>query len=341
MKNDQAPPPAEQIFQLVLGYMPAMALNIVARLGVADQIEKEPKAIADLAKAAGVHENALYRLMRALASVGVFHEATGRRFEHTPGSELLRQDHPASIRPMTVWMSDPFHFRCYADLMNSIQTGQPSAEKTLGQPVFEYFRDNADESEVFNDAMVSFTNFSIPAILEAYDFSGIQKLVDVGGGHGSVVGRILQKYSSMRGILYDLDHVVAGAKGLLSSLGVADRCDVVAGNFFDSVPTGGDAYIMKHIIHDWDDDKCRIILGHIRQALSGRSNGQLLLLESIVPGLNEPAMSKWIDLEMMIFPGGRERTEEEFQKLFASAGFKLARITPTKSPLAVIEAVLA
>jgi len=337
MKTDQAPPPVEQVFQLVLGYMPAMALNIVSRLGVADQIAQEPKALSDLAKATGVNEDALYRLMRALSSVGVFHEAAGRRFGHTPGSELLRQDHPASIRPMTVWMSDPFHFRCYADLINSIQTGKPSAEKTLGQPVFEYFRDNADESEVFNAAMVSFTNFSIPAILEAYDFSGIQKLVDVGGGHGSVVGSILQKHPTLRGVLYDLDHVVAGAKGLLGSLGVADRCEVVEGNFFESVPAGGDAYIMKHIIHDWDDDKCRVILGHIRKVLPG--NGKVLLLESIVPGLNEPSMSKWIDLEMMIFPGGRERTEEEFQKLFASAGFKLSRVTPTKSPLSVIEAL--
>jgi hypothetical protein len=279
--------------------------------------------------------------MRALSSVGVFRETENRFFEHTPVSELLRKDHALSIRDMVNWIADPFHFHTYANLLRTVKTGESAMELAAGQPVFEFFRDDPEEGEVFNAAMVNFTRTCIAAILEAYDFSNIRKLVDVGGGYGSVVAAILARYPDMRGILYDLDHVVAGAQPVLAAAGVTGRCEVAPGNFFETVPVGGDAYIMKHIIHDWEDDKALTILANIRGALKEQAGGKVILLEAVVAGPGEPDMAKWIDLEMMAGPGGRERTREEFKRLFEKAGFRLNRVVPTKSPLSVIEATVA
>ena len=331
----------QQLFQLVLGYMPAMALNVVVKLGIPDLITNGPVRAEELAKRTQISEDRLYRIMRALSSVGVFRETEYRSFEHTPVSDLLRKDHPLSSHDMVNWMADPFHFHTYANLMRTVKTGESAMELAAGKPIFEFFRDEPEEGEIFNAAMVNFTRTCIGAILEAYDFSSIRKLVDVGGGHGSVVAAILAHYPGMRGILYDLDHVVAGAQPVLAAAGVTDRCEVLPGNFFEAVPAGGDAYIMKHIIHDWDDDKSLTILNNIRGALKNQSGGKVILLEAVVAGPGEPDMAKWIDLEMMAGPGGRERTREEFQRLFEKAGFRLNRIVPTKSPLSVIEAAVA
>src|SRR5262245_5199100 len=331
----------QQIFQLVLGYMPAMALNVVVKLGIPDLITNGPVRAEQLAQKTRINEDRLYRIMRALSSVGVFRETEYRSFGHTPVSELLRKDHPLSSRDMVSWMADPFHFRTYANLMRTVKTGESAMELAAGKPVFEFFRDDPEEGEAFNAAMVNFTRTCIGAILEVYDFSSIRKLVDVGGGHGSVVAAILARYPSMHGVLYDLDHVVAGAQPVLAAAGVAERCEVLHGNFFETVPAGGDAYIMKHIIHDWDDDKSLTILNNIRGALKNQSGGKVILLEAVVAGPGEPDLAKWIDLGMMAGPGGRERTREEFQRLFEKAGFRLSRIVPTKSPLSVIEATVA
>ena len=208
-------------------------------------------------------------------------------------------------------------------------------EKTVGVPVFEYFPKHPEESEIFNNAMTMFSAMVIPAVLEVYDFSGIGTLVDVAGGHGRVLTSILQKYPSMRGVLFDLEHVLAGARAAIDSLGLSDRCRTVSGDFFKAVPAGGDAYIMKHIIHDWDDERAATILKNIRSAMN--PGGRVILLESVVAPGNQPDFAKLIDLEMLLMPGGRERTEQEFRDLFARAGFELTRIIPTQSPLSVIE----
>jgi hypothetical protein len=331
----------KHIFQLVLGYIPAISLNVVVKLGIADLLAGGPQPVATLAQKADVNEDRLYRVLRALTVVGVFREDSNRSFSNTPASDLLRRDHPASAYDMVNWIADPFHFHTYANLMRTVKTGESAMEIAAGKAPFEYFRENPEESAIFNAAMVNFTQTCIPAILEAYDFSGIRKLVDVGGGHGSVVAAILRHHPSMRGILYDLDHVVAGAQPVLTAAGVTDRCEVMSGNFFEFVPSGGDAYIMKHIIHDWDDDKALTILNNIKSALKGHSGGRVLLLEGVVAGPNEPDMAKLIDLEMMAGPLGRERTSEEFQRLFERAGFRVTRIVPTQSPLSVIEAAIA
>src|SRR5437870_1954504 len=331
----------QHLFQLALGYMPAVSLNIVVKLGIPDLLGSGPLSIQQLSQKTGINEDRLYRIMRALSTVGVFRETERRSFGHTPVSELLRKDHPLSLHDMVNWIADPFHFHAYANLMRTLKTGESAMEVAAGKPIFDFFRDDPEEGQIFNAAMVNFTQTCIGAILEAYDFSNIRTLVDVGGGYGSVVAAILTRYPAMRGILYDLDHVVAGARPVLAAAGVTGRCEVMTGNFFETVPAGGDAYVMKHIIHDWEDDKALTILNNIRKAFQNKAGGKVILLEAVVAGPGEPDLAKWIDLEMMAGPGGRERTHEEFQRLFEKAGFRLSRIVPTKSPLSVIEAILA
>jgi O-methyltransferase len=203
-------------------------------------------------------------------------------------------------------------------------------------PVFEYFPKHPDLSERFNNAMTAFSAMVIPAVLKAYDFSGIGTLVDVAGGHGQVLTSILKAYPSMKGVLGDLEHVIAGADARIRALGLSDRCRTEVIDFFRAVPRGGDAYIMKHIIHDWDDEKSIAILRNIRAAMN--SGGRVILLDSVLPPANQPDFGKIIDIEMLLMPGGRERTEEEFRSLFDRAGFRLTKIVRTESPLCVIEA---
>lgn len=331
---------AEQLMQLSFGYMPAICLNIVTKLGIPDQLANGARSSKDLAHAVGANADALYRVMRALSTMGVFQEVDGKAFIQTPASDMLRSDHPQSLKAIVSFIPDPLHFHCYANLMHSVKTGETTPEPTFGKPIFEYLRNDPEEAAIFNAAMVNLTQMFIPGILKAYDFSGTQILVDVGGGHGSVLGSILQKYPHIKGILFDMEHVTRGAKPYLQTLGVADRCDIQSGDFFKSVPAGGDTYIMKNIIHDWDDEKSILILKNIGQALKNTKGGKVLLLEIVIGFGADPPLGKWADIEMLALPGGRERTEQEFRELFDAAGFRLTRIVPTESPQAVIEASL-
>jgi hypothetical protein len=335
-----APPdPAaiQHIFQLTTGFMVSSVIGAVTRLGVPEQLAGGPRSTTELARAAGANEDALYRALRALATVGVVAETAPRTFQLTPAGHLLRADAPGSMRDMVLWIADDFHLRVWAEMLPALKSGETVGEKVVGMPVFEYFQRDRDLSERFNNAMTNFSAAVIPAVLAAYDFGGIDVLVDVAGGHGMVLASILQRYPRMRGILFDVEHVVAGAK-MLDALGVRDRSQTASGDFFKAVPRGGDAYIMKHIIHDWDDEKAGTILENVRTALEGTPNGKVILLEAVIKPGNEPDLSKLIDLEMLLLPGGRERTEAEFAALFARHGFELARIVPTESPLSVIEA---
>lgn len=327
---------SQHIYQIATGYIPSAALHAVVKLSIADHLNSGPRTVAELAKTTGANEDALYRVLRLLSSLGVFEEVAPRRFANSAASETLRSGRPESTNAIALWMTDAFHFRVYADAMHSVITGQPAADKTVGMPVFEYFARDTGLSEVFNNAMTAFSAFVVPAALEAYDFSGISTLVDVAGGHGQVLMSILQQYPSMRGILADLDHVIAGAVPRIEAAGLADRCQTRVCDMFQAVPEAGDAYIMKHIIHDWDDDRATTILDNIRRVM--RSGGRVILLESVLLPANQPDFGKLIDLEMLLMPGGRERSEEEFRALFARAGYRMTRIVPTKSPLSVIEA---
>jgi hypothetical protein len=330
---------AQRILQLGTGYIASSALQIATRLKIADRLAAAPRSVGELAAETGAQEDALYRVMRALASLGVFQEAEARRFSVTPAAELLRSDVPGSFYDMVLWLTDPFHFRTYAELTHSVHTGQPAVEKVEGVPVFEHLARDRALSDVFNNAMTAFSRTVIPAVLHEYDFTGINLLVDVAGGHGEILMSILRDYPSMRGVLFDVDHVIAGAKPRIAAAGLNDRCETATGDFFEAVPAGGDAYIMKHIIHDWDDDRALVILKNIRAAIEGRKHARLILIEAVIHGGNQPDVGKLIDLEMLVLPGGRERTAEEFRLLFSRAGFAMTRIVPTRSPLSVIEGV--
>jgi hypothetical protein len=336
-----APAPASRtapqtIFELATAYMASAALHVAVRLDIADRLAMGPASAEALALATGVDADRLYRVLRAVASVGVFEELPGRRFALNAAGEAL-QSRPGTLRDIALFLTDRFHLQVYADLLHSVRTAQPAVEHVTGMPVFELFARHADESRSFNDAMTSMSAAVVPAVLNAYDFRGIGVIADVAGGHGYMLGAILREYPAMRGVLFDLDHVIAGAHDHLRRMGVAERCQTVAGNFFDTVPAGADAYLMKHIVHDWDDEQALIILRNIANALEGRPGGRLVLVESVVPAGPEPHLAKLADLEMMVLPGGRERTADEFESLLARAGFEVTRIVPTETPLSIVE----
>lgn len=334
-----APPevsPAQLVFQVASGFMASAALQVAMRLDIAERLTNGPRAVADLARDTGVQPDGLYRVLRALASLGIFDETSPRIFALTPSAELLRKG-PGRLGDGIEFITDPLHFQTYAEAMYSVQTGKPAGEKVVGMPLFEYLAKTPEWSASFNNAMTAFSAVVIPAVLEAYDFTGIDVLVDVAGGHGQVLTSILQKHPAMRGVLFDLDHVVAGAGPLLQASGVADRVRTASGDFFTAVPSGGDAYIMKHIIHDWDDDRAVTILTSIRKALEGKPQGRVILLEAALAPGNAPDFGKLVDLEMLLLPGGRERTAEEFAALFKRAGLTLTNVVPTESMLSVVE----
>ena len=329
---------AQLAFQIAWGYVGSSALHAALELGLPDRLAAGPKPVSELARETGTNEDALYRVLRVLASLGLFEERASRTFAANLPAQLLRAQ-PGSARDVIYFLTDPTHFRVHAELLHTLRTGQPAVEKVMGRPLFEVFASDPALSKVFNDAMTSMSALAIPAALDVFDFSDIHVLVDVAGGHGRVLTAILQRNPAMRGVLFDLGHVIAGAGPLIADSGVATRCSLVAGDFFKAVPHGGDAYIMKHILHDWDDERCQVILGNIRSALAGVPNGRVILLESVVQTGNAPDFAKLLDMEMLLVPGGRERTADEFRTLFASAGFELTRIVPTASALSVIEAV--
>ena len=324
--------------QLVTGFKIAASLSVVAQLGIADLLAGRPKPVSELARVAQVNEDALYRVLRALASVGVFTETASRTFANTPASELMCTGARDSMRDVMVWMGDDFHLRTYAELMHSVKTGGTAVKKFTGSEAFEYFEQDKAEGERFNAAMTNFSAVLMPAVLEAYDFSGLGTLADIAGGHGFALTSILKKHPDLRGILFDLPHVVSGAKPRIESLGLADRCQIVAGDFFQAVPVA-DCYVMKNIIHDWDDARALAILKNCAGALRGK--GKVILIENVISPGNEPHFGKWLDIDMLTLAGGRERTQAEFAALFSQARLRLSRVVPTKSPVCVVEAVKA
>lgn len=330
--------PAEQVLQVATGYIASSALYVAVGLAIPDHLASGPRPVSELAHATGANEDALRRVLRLLASLGILSEPAPGEFGLQPAGELLRSDVPGSMRGISLFLPDPMHFNIYANLMDAVMTGGSAAESTLGMPLFEYFAKNPDYSKIFNEAMTSLSAPVAGAAVEAYDFSRYGLIIDVAGGHGEVLMSILHACPNARGVLAEIDHVVAGAKPRIASAGLAGRCEAVECDFFRSVPQGGDAYVMKHIIHDWDDERAVLILRNIAEAM-GDKRGTVVLLESVIPSGSEPDLGKFIDIEMLALPGGRERTAEEFRALFDAAGFELTNIVPTASPLSVVEAV--
>ncbi|QDV19991.1 Multifunctional cyclase-dehydratase-3-O-methyl transferase TcmN [Gimesia panareensis] len=326
----------QQLDQMITGYWTSQAIYAAAKLGIADLLTEGPQTAEQLAATTETHAGALYRVLRALASVGIFAENQQQEFSLTPMAEFLRSDVPGSKRALAM-MSGDEQFQSWSEIMYSVQTGKTSFDKVFGQPIFEYLSQHPDKGQIFDKAMTGIHGRETDEILQAYDFSGIETLVDVGGGNGSNLIHILQKYADMKGILFDLSHVVERAQPHIEQAGVGNRCEMVGGNFFESVPANADTWFMRHIIHDWDDEKSLTILKNCHAVMPEGS--KLLIVESVIPAGNEPFAGKFLDLVMLMIPGGKERTADEYRSLFDQAGFELVRIIPTESELSIIEFV--
>jgi hypothetical protein len=332
----ETPPPIAML-QLISGFWISRCIYIAAKLGIADLVNDGPRTVAELATATATHAPSLFRVMRAMASVGIFSQGDGGRFSITPLSATLRSDVPGSLRAFAITELGEEHYPAWGDLLHSVRTGGIAFDHAFGMDVWEFFKRNSENAKIFNDAMSGMTAQANEAILAKYDFAGINTIVDVGGGHGGLITSILKRHPQMRGILFDSPQVIEGGKALVNESGVGDRCTLTNGNFFESVPMGGDSHILKWIIHDWDDEKSVAILQNCHRALP--ENGKLILVEAVVPEGPEPHFSKFIDLNMLVMTGGRERTEDEFRALYEAAGFRLTRVVPTESPFSVIEGV--
>ena len=332
-------PPEVALTQIMLGSLASQAVYIVAKLGIADQLATGPKAVEELATATETDADSLYRVLRAAASLGVFAEQDNRTFVMTPAAEPLRSDVPNSLRDVAIFMGEDWHWEVWGKTLYSVRTGKSAWSQIHGEQVFEYFEKNQEAAQIFNRAMSSFSSVATGAVVEAYDFSGIETLIDIAGGHGRLLTGVLEANPSMRGVLFDLSHVIAGARQIIPTTSVSDRVEFATGDFFQSVPSGGDAYMMKHIIHDWDDERALKILQNIRKAMN--PGGRVLVVEAVIADGNQGDFGKLLDIEMLVSPGGKERTAGEYEELFSRAGLRLTRIVPTKSPYSVIEAVAA
>ncbi len=332
------PAPLLALQDLILGKWVSQAVSVAARLGVADLLRDGPRSCDELARANQVDETALYRLLRALASVGVFAEVEDRQFGLTPMAGFLRSDVPGSLRSVAMMAGADWTWRPWGDLYMSVKTGERAFDRIFGIPPFAYLSQHPSAASVFDEAMTGWSMQNAMAITAAYDFSGIGTLMDVGGGHGYLLARILKANPSLRGVLYERPEVVEGARTRLAAEGLDDRCEVAAGDFFASIPAGADACILKSVIHDWDDQEATTILRNCRQALP--PGGRVLLAEMVIPPGNEPHIGKLLDLEMLVMAGGHERTEAQFRDLLAGAGLRMTRVIPTASPICVIGGVV-
>ena len=326
------PPPA--LLDMIVGGWLSQAVYVVAKLGIADLLDSGPKSAAELAGEVGADADSLHRVMRALASISIFTAQDDGRYTMTPLAEGLRSGAP--LRDFAIFCGEEWHWRAWGHLLHSVRTGQPAFERVFGQGLFDYLGENPDAARVMNAAMTGSGKPQNDAVAAAYDF-GSSVVVDIGGGEGALLAAILGRFPKARGILFDLPHGVVDAADLMAREGLTDRCTVVAGDFFEQAPAGGDVYVLKRIIHDWDDARARRILEVCRRAM--RDTACLLLVEHVMPPGNARSWAKVVDLEMLVVTsGGRERTEEEFRALLASAGLRLTQIIPTASPISIIEA---
>jgi len=336
----QSQSPAQLLRRLSFVMRASRALYVAAHLGVADILAGGPMTSGEIAAAAGVDAATLRRLLRALVAFGVFEEEAADRFRLNPAGELLRRDVAGSQRAGVLFTAGDMRWQLWLDILESVRTGQAAVERAFGETLFERNAQNAEESELFNQAMASYSAASSTPILTAYDFGSFGRIADIGGGTGRLLANILAAYPKTRGILFDLPNVVAAAPPLLASSGVAERCEVVAGSFFDGVPDGADAYVLRVVIHDWDDARAAAILSNCQRAMT--REGTLLIVERVMPEKAEQGRAEdayLVDLEMLVnTPGGRERTEAEFQTILRTAGFGPARIIPTAADLSIIEA---
>lgn len=311
------------------------AISVAAKLGIADLVTTDGKTADELAQASGVHAPSLYRVMRVLAGAGIFAEDEAGRFHLTPLAEQLRSDAPDSLRGFVNFINSDFSYRTYGDMLYSVQSGQPAFEHAYGKNIFAYLKENPDQARIFNEGMTSISKRSAPAVLGVYDFTGVNKLVDVGGGQGFMLASFLKAYPQMHGVLFDLPSVVSQAAPILEASGVSDRCECIGGNYFESVPAGGDLYFMQLILHALSDEQILQILHNVREAMS--ENGTILQVDHIIPNGNEPSTSKYGDVHIMVFTPSHERTEAEYSALYEKAGFRITRMLETSGFYSALE----
>jgi SAM-dependent methyltransferase len=310
-------------------------IHAAARLGLASRINGAPRPVAELAGEAGADEDALYRLLRALASVGIFAERGDRSFSHTPLSEALRPGVPGSLHGVAV-MTGLLHLRAWPEIVHSVRTGGTAFEKVFGMGIFEHLADDVEAAEAFDEAMAGFTAVTAAAVVKAYDFAPYATIVDVGGGNGTLLAAILHAHPELRGTNFDLPSVLERARTSLAAAGLGDRAEAVAGDFFTAVPAGGDVYTLKTIVHDWDDERAIAILKNVRRAM--QPGGRVLVIESVIdPSGGTGAPGKLLDINMLVMTGGRERTPAEFAGLLAAAGLSLGRMVAATPTVHVIE----
>jgi hypothetical protein len=324
-----------ELSKLLMGFRVSQAIHVAAGLGLADLLASGARASDELATATNTHPMALYRLMRALASAGIFRERDHRRFELTVIGELLRSDIAGTQDPMAQLVGRPSYWQAWGDLLHAVRSGETAFNHVHGVDVWEYRASHAQEGEVFDCAMAAHTDRFAAAVAEVCDFDRFASVVDVGGGDGTFLARILTAHPRVHATLLDQPHVIARAAASFESLGLSSRCRAAAGDFFVSVPEGGDAYLLKSILHDWDDKGSADILHTCRKAM--KSTSRLLVVEHVIGPPNTGPEGKFADLHMLVLTGGRERTRDEFAALFGQSGFRLVSVTPTSTPLFVIE----
>lgn len=339
--SNKRPKAQELMLGHITGYWISQLVFVAARLGLADALAKGPLSAAVLAKRVGAQAPALHRVLRALASVGVFAETADGRFRLTPAAATLRRDVPGSLRSFAMMMVDEYNWNAWRELLHGVRTGELPFDHVYGMPLFEYLRLHPEEDRVFSESMASISGPENAAVARAYDFSHFDTLVDVGGAHGHLLATVLRRHRRLRGVLYDQAQVVAGARksGFITAPGIAKRCAVQGGNFFEEVPAGADAYMMKYIIHDWNDDQAASILSNCRRAMA--PGGRVLVVDHVIRTGNAPDWAKLLDINMLVLPGGQERTRDEFAALFKRSGLKLRRVHPTASALSILEGVAA
>ncbi|MCP4221383.1 MAG: methyltransferase [bacterium] len=324
--------PQEQMMKFILGKWISQPICIAAELGIADILDVGPLPVEEIARQSNTHTATLYRVMRALAGVGIFAETEGRVFELSPMGEYLKS---GAMGPAARMVHSPWNDKAWSYLMHSVKTGESAFEKAHGKPIADWLKTHPEAEKVLSQANAMKAAHSHRAIVEAYDFEGIHRLTDVGGGYGALMAEILDAFPLIRGRIMDLPTVVQGAEDLIKERGLEDRCNTVGGDFFKEVPAGDDAYLLSHILHDWPDDTCRTILSNCRSAME--TGAKLLVVEMVVPPGNQPSVAKLLDLEMLVITGGRERTLEEYRLLFEAEKFEFQREIPTKAGVTLLE----
>lgn len=325
-----------RLLGLLNGYRASQAIHVAAVLGIADLLAAGPRAAGELADATGSDPEALYRLLRALAAIDVLEEDSGRVFSVTETGALLGRDAEGSLHGWAAFIGSEDHWRTWGHLGHSVRTGDTAFDDLYGVDVWTYRADHPETSAVFDSAMASLTHGLESALLDAYDFGRFHRIVDVGGNRGDVLAAVLAAHPDLHGVVFDLPHIVAAAEPNLSAAGVAERAEVVGGSFFDGVPTGGDAYLLKTIIHDWDDEQAVAILRRCAEAMD--PNGTVLVFEHDLGAPNENPIAKFGDLQMLIALGGRERSREEYAALFEAAGLRSTGVVPVRGGWAIYEA---